>query len=52
MIRGVETLRRTLREAARDQLTGEAAKTAYYLFLSLFPIILIAFALTGMLGGC
>lgn len=34
-----------------DNITGEAAKVAYYFFLSLFPLILVLFALTGLLGG-
>lgn len=34
-----------------DNLTGEAAKVAYYFFLSLFPLILVLFSLTGLLGG-
>lgn len=46
-----ELVREILREAMRDRITGEAAKTAYYFFLSLFPLILALFALTGILGG-
>jgi membrane protein len=46
-----EIVREILREAMRDRITGEAAKTAYYFFLSLFPLILALFALTGILGG-
>ena len=34
-----------------DNVTGEAAKVAYYFFLSLFPLVLVLFALTGLLGG-
>jgi hypothetical protein len=30
-----------------DNITGEAAKAAYYFFLSLFPMILALFAFTG-----
>lgn len=37
--------------AAHHRLNGEAAKTAYYLFLSLFPLLLVAFAVTGLVGG-
>ncbi|HEX7120446.1 MAG TPA: YihY/virulence factor BrkB family protein [Longimicrobiales bacterium] len=44
-------LKQTAREAIGDNLTGEAAKVAYYFFLSLFPLILVLFALTGLLGG-
>lgn len=39
------------REALADNLTGESAKAAYYIFLSLFPLILVIFALTGYFGG-
>jgi membrane protein len=37
--------------AMDDNITGEAAKAAYYFFLSLFPMILAGFAFTGFLGG-
>ncbi|HUE95936.1 MAG TPA: YihY/virulence factor BrkB family protein [Longimicrobiaceae bacterium] len=40
-----------LKEAREDNLTGEAAKVAYYAFLSLWPLFLGLFALTGLLGG-
>lgn len=43
--------RQIVREAMEDQITGEAAKTAYFFFLSLFPLILAMFALTGIFGG-
>lgn len=46
-----EVLRQIVREAMEDQITGEAAKTAYFFFLSLFPLILAMFALTGIFGG-
>ncbi len=39
------------REARRDNITGESAKAAYYFFLSIFPLILAVFALTGLFGG-
>jgi membrane protein len=39
------------REAMADRITGEAAKVAYYFFLSFFPSILALFAFTGILGG-
>lgn len=38
-------------ETQRDRLSAEAARVAYYLFLSLFPLILTVMALTGLLGG-
>ena len=37
--------------AKRDDLAGESAKMAYYFFLSLFPVVLCVFALTGIVGG-
>ena len=40
-----------VREAREDNLTGEAAKVAYYAFLSIWPLFLGLFALTGLLGG-
>lgn len=43
--------KRVVSGAMSDNITGEAAKAAYYFFLSLFPMILAAFALTGFLGG-
>lgn len=47
----VDGVTRTLKGALRDNITGEAAKAAFYFFLSLFPMILALFALTGVLGG-
>lgn len=47
----VQTAKRLVRQAVEDNITGEAAKVAYYAFLSLFPLILTVFALTGLLGG-
>lgn len=38
-------------EARADNITGEAAKAAYYFFLSLWPFLLGLFALTGLFGG-
>lgn len=38
-------------EAIEDRLNAEAARAAYYFFLSLFPAILALFALTGIFGG-
>lgn len=37
--------------SVEDNITGEAAKAAYYFFLSLFPMILAGFAITAMIGG-
>lgn len=44
-------IKRIFQEAIADNITGEAAKVAYYFFLSLFPLILVLFALTGYFGG-
>jgi membrane protein len=46
-----ERARRIISEAVDDNITGEAAKAAYYFFLSLFPMILAMFAVTGLVGG-
>ena len=34
-----------------EDFVGEAAKMAYFFFLSVFPALLIVFALTGFIGG-
>jgi membrane protein len=47
----IDRTKRVLKGAFSDNITGEAAKAAYYFFLSLFPMILALFALTGILGG-
>jgi membrane protein len=44
-------VKRVLAEAVEDNITGEAAKAAYYFFLSLFPMVIALFAFTGILGG-
>lgn len=51
MARLISGARHIVREALDDNLTGEAAKLAYYAFLSIFPAVLVLFALTGLLGG-
>lgn len=43
--------RQTFRGALRDDLPGEAAKVAFYFVLSLFPLIMSVFALSGIIGG-
>jgi membrane protein len=43
--------RRVIKGALEDNITGEAAKAAFYFFLSLFPMIMAGFALTGFIGG-
>lgn len=40
-----------VREAQDDKLPGEAAKAAYYFFLSIWPLFLGLFAFTGIFGG-
>jgi membrane protein len=40
-----------VKEARSDNITGEAAKAAYYFFLSLWPLLLGLFAFTGIFGG-
>lgn len=47
----LELPKNIVREAQKDRLTSEAAKAAYYFFLSFFPTILALFAFTGLLGG-
>jgi membrane protein len=47
----LERTKRIVSGAMEDNITGEAAKAAYYFFLSLFPMILAGFAFTGFLGG-
>lgn len=46
-----EIVRQVVKEALHDRITGEAARAAYYFFLSLFPLILAMFSLTGIFGG-
>lgn len=43
--------RRVWNEFKEDDVTGEAAKIAYYAFLALPPSLLVLFALTGFFGG-
>jgi membrane protein len=47
----LELLKKIVHEAQKDRLTAEAAKAAYYFFLSFFPAILALFAFTGLVGG-
>jgi membrane protein len=39
------------KDAIDDNITGEAAKAAFYFFLSLFPMLLVLFTATGLIGG-
>ena len=50
-MRFIDGTKRVVSGAMADNITGEAAKAAYYFFLSLFPMILALFAFTGILGG-
>jgi membrane protein len=47
----LEVPRETVQAALANNLTGEAAKVAFYFFLSFFPLILVLLALTGLIGG-
>lgn len=42
---------RIVLEARDDDLPGEAARVAFYFFLSIWPAILGLFAITGIVGG-
>jgi membrane protein len=44
-------LRALMRECSEHRIGDEGAKVAFYFFLSLFPLILSLFALTGLVGG-
>lgn len=43
--------KRVFREFKRDDVPGQAARVAFYFFLSLPPAIMALFALTGLFGG-
>jgi membrane protein len=43
--------KRVVRGALDDNIMGEAAKAAFYFFLSLFPMLIVLFAFTGLFGG-
>ncbi len=46
-----DTSKKVVRESKRDDLPGQGAKVAFYVFLSIFPLLLVALALTGLIGG-
>lgn len=46
-----ERVKTVFRKAVSDDVAGEAAKVAFFLFLSLFPLVLVLFGLTGLIGG-
>lgn len=43
--------KRVWSEFKKDDISGQAAKVAYYFFLSLPPALMAVFALTGIFGG-
>jgi membrane protein len=47
----IESVRDVGRHALADNVQGEAAKVAWNFFFSLFPAILVLFAVTGYVGG-
>lgn len=47
----VAVVRTVIRNAITHSLVGEAAQVAFFFFVSLFPLVLILFALTGIVGG-
>lgn len=51
MARIRDYLRDLVSDAIADDIGGESAKVAYYFFLSLFPFIVVVFAVTGLVGG-
>jgi membrane protein len=51
LVGAAHLVRALYRAAAKDDLAGEAAKMAYFFFLSLFPLLLVVFTLTGIIGG-
>lgn len=52
MLRSVRhVLRDTLRGLGEDDVIGEGAKIAFYLTLSLFPMIMAVMSLTSIIGG-
>lgn len=48
---GAPMWKRVLHRAKADDLAGQAAKVAYYFFLSLPPAVMALFGLTGLFGG-
>lgn len=43
--------KRVMREFSNDDISGQAAKVAYYFFLSLPPMIMALFGMAGIFGG-
>lgn len=44
-------LRAMVRDFREHDIVGEAGKMAYFLFLSVFPLLLVVVTLTGIVGG-
>lgn len=51
LLRGCVALPVAVRNGWKHGFTGEAARLAYFFFLSLFPLLLVVFALSGYFGG-
>jgi membrane protein len=47
----LHTAGRFIAQLWTDDVVGQAARMAYFFFLSLFPALLFVFALTGLIGG-
>ncbi len=47
----IDTIKTVLKKAIADDITGTAARVAYYFFLAIFPAIIALFALAGIVGG-
>jgi membrane protein len=47
----MELVRRMIENAQEDDILGEAAKMAYFFFLSLFPLVVLLLTLTQQIGG-
>jgi len=47
----LHTTGRFIAQLWNDDVVGQAARMAYFFFLSLFPALLFVFALTGLIGG-
>ncbi|MEO8503441.1 MAG: YihY/virulence factor BrkB family protein [Acidobacteriota bacterium] len=51
LLRGAQSFPLAVRNGFKHGFTGEAARLAYFFFLSLFPLLLVLFALSGYFGG-
>jgi membrane protein len=47
----LDTPKAILSQAVDDNITGEAAKAAYYLFFSIFPLLIAAVAFASLVNG-